>query len=369
MAKLKETAEQVKKQLLWKRPKLAVPAGELLSTGSSILNLACSGKPNGGLEKGKYYYFVGDSSSGKSFFTMSILAEASVNSQFDDYLLIYDDIEAGMNFDVEAFFGPRLKKRLIHKRGGKGGHKASADLEAHYDALDDLNAAKQPFIYITDSLDALKPRAELKMIRANKKAREKGNEEKGSYNTDKAKINSARMAPIVTALEDTGSIWVMISQTRDNIGFGAQYNPKTKGGGNAPTFYATLELWTSLRENIMSKPFRGKRRHQGILTRIKVKKNRLRGGVSVVDVPIYHSYGLDEIGGMVHWMAEEGFWKKAEKGSKIDPGEDLTCGPNTEDYLAKFVEENDLELDLRLKVAKAWNEIEEATRLERKPRY
>ena len=64
----------------------------------------------------------------------------------------------------------------------------------------------------------------------------RGDQEGGSYGTEKAKINSERLRPVVNALRKNGSILILISQSRDRIGFGAKFDPKTRGGGNAPTF-------------------------------------------------------------------------------------------------------------------------------------
>lgn len=73
-------------------------------------------------------------------------------------------------------------------------------------------------------------------------------------------------------------------------------------------FYATLELWTSVKEKI-KKVVRGKPRQLGIVASVQVKKNRLTGKESTVEVPFYHSCGIDDTGSCVDYLVEEGRWK------------------------------------------------------------
>jgi len=79
-----------------KREKLS-----FLSTGSTLLNLACTGKPYYGFAKGHYYFIVGDSVSGKTFLSLTCLAEASINPNFDNYRFIYDKDFLGRKFFVD----------------------------------------------------------------------------------------------------------------------------------------------------------------------------------------------------------------------------------------------------------------------------
>jgi len=70
-----------------------------------LLNLACTGNPNGGFFKGHYFQIVGDSTSGKTFLSLTCLAEANINKHFEDYRFIFDDGEGGALMDLTKFFG------------------------------------------------------------------------------------------------------------------------------------------------------------------------------------------------------------------------------------------------------------------------
>lgn len=366
----KTQTEQLKAELLRKQTPRPVPTEDLLSSGSTVLNLACSGRHAGAFAKGTYCFFVGDSSSGKTIFTMTTLAEAAKNKQFKDHRLILDDVEHGMKFDVESFFGSLLTKRLEPPFGTKAKPRHSRLLEESYDRLEDLLTAGEPVVYIQDSNDALLAGDDVKTRAKQRKAKESGEDAKGSYGTAKAKLNSSRLPHIVSRLARTGSILIIVSQTRANIGFGAQFNPKTRSGGNALTFYATLELWTSVTEHL-KKRVRGKDREIGIRTRIKVKKNRIQGGVQVVDVPIYRSLGLDDVGGCVDYLVSEKHWKTTSKedGAGKIIASDFDGVEMDRESLCQYIEANELERELKATVAQVWRSIDGECAVQRKRRY
>ena len=112
MGNFKMKTKDVKKMLLQKRKKETLTAKDFLSTGSTLLNLACTGFPDRGFAKGHYYFVVGDSISGKTFLVLTCLAEASINPNFKDYRFIYDSGEDGALMNIERFFGKGVASRL-----------------------------------------------------------------------------------------------------------------------------------------------------------------------------------------------------------------------------------------------------------------
>jgi RecA/RadA recombinase len=355
--------DKIKKQLTSK-PK-AIPQ-KRLSTGSTLLNLACSGKPNIGFLTSSYYYFVGDSASGKSWLTLTVFAEAANNPEFKDYKLIHDNAENGTLMDFRKFFGAAMAERVQPPKGTREEPIYSNTLEEFYYNLDDVSK-EGPFIYVLDSMDALTTDEELDTFSASKKS----GKSEGTYGTSKAKKNSTYMRIAFNKIRQSKSILVLISQTRDNIGFGAKFNPKTRGGGNALTFYAALEMWTSKAGHLKAKTGL----EQGIYCKIRVKKNRLTGRDRTVVIPILHSFGVDETGSMVDWLVDCGHWK-SNKEKK--PGQQGVVGKiDATDFdivadrenLVKHIEESGLERDLQRITAEKWTEIEEASQVHRKERY
>lgn len=268
----------------------------LIPTGSTTLNLECSGTVEGAFQAGKLVNLIGDSSSGKSFISLSSLAECSIDERFDAYRLIYDDVEAANEFDIEELFGSPLHKRLELK------HRSST-IEEFNDKIAHCLDENVPFIYVLDSFDALTSEAFKEKDDANRKKRDKGQDTTGSYGDGKARIFSDFCKNRIRDLKDTKSLLIIISQTRDNIGFGARFNPKTRSGGNALRFYSCHEIWLDCTKKIK----KGKR----ILmtnVRAKITKNKLTGDRGEAYFPILRDYGIDDMDSCITFMIEEGTW-------------------------------------------------------------
>ena len=130
------------------------------------------------------------------------------------------------------------------------------------------------------------------------------------------------------------------------------------------SFYANLEIWSSIK-NKFTKTVKGKKRQLGINCRLQVKKNRLTGQERTVEIPIYHSFGIDDIGSCVDYLVNENCW--SIKGNTINASEFDFKGSRTK--LISYIEDNDMEKDLRDLVGDTWNEIEAACSVKRKKRY
>lgn len=358
-------AQEVKERLTDRSPRNpSIHPDDLLSFGLTRLNLAVAGRTTGGIPKGKYIYFVGDSSSGKTWFVHQILAEAARNSFFDKYRFIYDASENGALMDVEYYFGRKLADRIVPPKGTVEEPKYSSTVQEMYYNIDDA-LDEGPCIFVEDSMDALLAEEDEEKFQEQKTAFEKGKETTGSYGVAKARVNSSNINRVVKRLEETGSILILISQTRDKIG-GVGYQTKTRSGGKALRFYAHVELWTSLKGPI-KKTVMGKEREIGNLIQIDVQKNRLTGWEGKIEVPFYRSFGLDEVGSCIDFLVEEKHWKKADKGGKIIAA-DFEFEGSRED-LIKTIEQNGDERELQLLVGAVWKKIEDASAVLRKPRY
>lgn len=339
-----------------------------LSTSCTLLNLACTDNPFIGFVRGKYYLLVGDSASGKTFLAMAAFAEASINPTFKDYRLIYDNSEDGMLMNVEKLFGKEVARRLEAPRNGKDGEPIySYTVEDFYYHLDDAVKHGKPFIYVMDSMDGLTSVDEVTKFDAHKRVARgtgKKGDEAGSYGTAKARINSEGLRKLMGKLRDSGSILIILSQTRDNIGFG--FEEKTRSGGRALKFYATVEIWTSVTGQI-NKVIRGKPRSVGVRVELRLKKNRITGKTPKVQTSIYPSYGIDDIGTCVDYLVSEEWWKQEKGKQAIEAGEfDMVLSRSK---LIQKIEEEGWEQELRAIVGKCWKEIEEASVPSRKGRY
>lgn len=382
-------AEAVKAAAKVKRPEryTSIPKKNFLSTGSTCLNLAFSGDIDGGVPKGLYAFYVGDSSAGKTMAAMSLLAEACMNPEFDDYRLIYDPSENGAHMNVAKFFGKKLAARLEPMFGTKEAPGVSSNLEEFYYYLLE-NLDRGPCVVVEDSMDALVPE-EVEKNQLAKIVRKKGKrgdgdppeaKAKGSMGVEKAKMNSQLMRKVSNKLAETGSILILLSQTRATIGYGAQFNPRTRSGGDALRFYNRLEVWLSPRDKVKKKVM-GKDRVVGMVTRAKMTKNHLTGWENgSVDLVYTRGVGLDDLAGCVRYLILEGHWSGAAKPSKpkADDGKakippkivapEFAFSGSTEELIA-HVQETNQERKLRELVGQVWNTIESQSTPVRKKRY
>lgn len=350
----KPLAEQVKDSANKKITKKVYTEKDLIPTSSTLLNLACSDTIYGGFGIGKLSNVIGDSSAGKTFLMLSSLAEMVYNDLFKEYELFFDDAEHALEFDFSQLFGIKFLKRVrMDKQSNTAQH-----FFAHI--LDRINKNK-PFIWVLDSFDAIESDEGTERAKDLVDQQLNGKtKEAGSYKTEKARLASEMFRTICSGLAETKSSLIIISQTRENIGFGAQFKPKVRSGGKALEFFSSHEMWLAVKGREKSK-----KREIGVTSEIKVTKNKLTGKRRTIEVPIYYDYGIDDIGSMINFMITEGNWKK--KGQIIETREFGIEA--TQKKLIKQIEEDELESKLKDIVSQTWLEIEESLRLNRKSRF
>jgi RecA/RadA recombinase len=320
----------------------------LIPTGNILLNLACSDHYYGGYGSGKIVNLIGDSSTGKTLLALSMMAEIALNKTFDNYQLIYDDVEAALEMDIQKMFGKNLSNRLVIQ--------SSDTIEDVYGFLVRTIQEKQPFIYVLDSLDALSSQDEQK--RSDEYAKEK--EVGGSYKTEKARMISEMLRVIVRDIKTTDSLVLVISQTRDNLGYGSMFSPKVRSGGKALKFYCTHEIWLTV-----GKKIKVKEREIGSMVQAKISKNKLTGKRREVEFPIYTEYGVDSIAANISFLIENNYWKKS--GSSIEaPDFDFK---GTMNALIKLIETDGFERKLDEITGTVWEQIEDSIKIDRKSKY
>lgn len=341
------------------------PKEDRLSTGCTLLNLALSGRPRWGLAKGWYLWFVGDSSSGKTWFSLQVLAEAARNPHFDGHRFVVDDVEHGGLMDVVRYFGADTAGRIEPPAGTRAEPEYSTTVQSFYYNLD-ANLDKGPCIYILDSMDALGEDASEGKFEAEKTVHLGGTAKvPGSMGMEKAKANSQNINRVVRRLRETGSVMIVIGQVRDKTG-GHIPGQKTVSGGRALKFYAHAQVWARPAAPI-KKTVLGIEREIGRTLELDIHKNRVSGWEGKFEVPFYRAHGIDDLGGVVDWLVEEKVWTKADKGAKVTVPE-LDFSGSREALIAK-IEAEDREQEVRALAGKRWQEIEEASAPKRKPRY
>src|SRR5574343_187619 len=94
---------------------------DLIPSGITLLDCALTENLKGGFCKGKVNTFPGKSQSGKTAMLLNHLAAIANDPRLDDYLLIFDDAENALEFDIRGIFGNKLAKRLRPPRIAKSG--------------------------------------------------------------------------------------------------------------------------------------------------------------------------------------------------------------------------------------------------------
>ncbi len=349
------TSEAVKKSV-----KAPIPAhrskkvwtqDELIPTGSTLLNLACTDTMYGGYGHGKMVNLIGDSSSGKTILALTMLACMTQEKRFDDYEFIYHDSEVALEFDIEYMFGPKVAKRIIMIEN------KNTIQDWYVEHLNRINNGV-PFVYVTDSFDGIGSNEESKrgqeMLKKALRKKEGGKEEKdkGSYSMEKQKWASEAFRQYAEGVAKTNSIDLIICQTRDKIG--AMFGPKkTKSGGTAMKFWMCHEIWLSHLRQIQHDV---RKRVTGNEVMAKITKNKLTGKVRKVTFPVYYEHGLDDIESCVNFLKEEKHWKTKTGKGLVIPEFDLEDGISKDDFI-QLVHD-----DIRSGSRKMYDQLREVTR-------
>lgn len=356
--------EKIKRQMTERSAAYVFDPENYVSSGSTLLNCGLTDNPYCAYEKGKYYFFVGDSQSGKTFFSMTLFAEAARDESFANYRFIHNNTEDGMMFDVARYFGQSVADRLEAPSYTEDGEPMSSEYLEDFYTHAKKCFLEGPCIYILDSIDALTSRQEEKKEAKMDIEAAAGRAVTGEMSDGKAKINSSRLRRLLKPMKKHGSILIIIVQTRDNLGNG--FSEKTRSGGRALKFYATSEIWTSVRKTL-TKEVKGKKRKYGIITQMDIKKNRHSDHVGSVEIPILAGYGFDDIGSCVDWLVENEHWKVSGK-RIVAP--DFSEEPLNREKLISVIEnKKNGHYKLQEIVGEAWNQIREAMKPKRKPRY
>lgn len=349
-------SEKIKKKLL---------PQNLLSCGSTLVNLATSNCASGALLKGRYYIMIGGSQTGKTWMYHAIFAESGLHKRFKNYRLIKDEPEMGSDFDIAYYFGQKTAARIEQAWPGridKDGNYIpnSRTVEEFYDnvenKLDECERDKTGMIYVLDSMDSLTTEASLKATAIAKENRASDKEIAGSYGDGKAKVNSQRLRNIVSRLDASGSILIIICQERDNLS--SPVGGKTFSGGNALLFYACVQFWFK-KIGAIDAIIKGKKRNLGSTTRCQIIKNRLTGQQDRdIAVSYYHSFGIDDVGDIIDFLLSEKHWNGGKTSTSKIEATEFNQSLSKEALVHYIQEDIERERTLRDIVEKVWKDIQ-----------
>jgi len=355
---VQSTVQQVESSVstTTERKRREIDLDQLIPSPSIPFNIECSGHPEGAFLKGTVANLIGDSHAGKTLFALSIFAECNLLGRFDNYRFILDDVEHANEFDIGYLFGEGCEERIETEV-------VSRTIEDFGDNVARALEGTKPFIYVLDSADALTSEAAVELDLENRKKREKGNEVSGSYGDGKAKAFSHFFTMKIDGLDRHESFILIISQTRDNIGFGAKFNPKIRSGGKALKFYSFHEVWLAM----LKKEKKGDRTYSTDV-QAKITKNKLTGRHGIAHFPILFDYGVDNLSSCIYFLLNEKHWTGNK--TSIDTKGWHPDGKVSFQKLVAYIEDNNQEHALALECKRAYDAvIEKMSPTHRKRRY
>ncbi len=357
------------------------------NTGNVMLNLAMTEKWDCGFGRGKVSNLIGGSFIGKTLQVKTCMAEIAHNPDLIEYDIIDDDVEHGTGFDIAKMFGQKTADRIKAPRYDDEEIPIYSDtVEDFIDNLYIRLKKKVPFLYALDTYDELTDKSEQKLVEDNIKIREKNREkvegkeskEKDTYGQEKNREFNRALRLCKSKLMETQSSLIVVSQVRDNLNaprFGNKLSKIRRNGGYALKHCSWHEIWLVPIEMIKRGP-EGRVREVGAWVEAIITKNRTTGKMRSVEFPIYYDYGVDNIEACIDFLVTSKFWKKNSKGvlsasRPFDfdlkwPAESGTVGRHE---MIKAVEDKNLEIRLYETAQKAWLEIEESLKIDRKSKY
>jgi RecA/RadA recombinase len=335
-------SSQIKKRVstpVKKKPALDGNTERMISTGSTLLDLAISGGRvrGGGIPGGVMVEIFGPHSSGKTV----LLCEIAGAVQRGGGDVLFRDPEARLNKQFAALFGLKVKKDNYTIPNTVT--QVFSDLNKWEPEGDGIHGI------FTDSLAALSTDMEM------------DKEEGDKMGMRRAKEFSEQLRKTCRILVQNNFLLVCSNQVRESM---ATVGPKYKSpGGEAIGFYSSLRLRTLIKEKLKPmKKMGGKEvtRVRGVVIMVEVFKNSTWEPYRTAPITIDFKYGIDDIRENLQFV------KRFKGLSYFDVnGEKLNISLEKS---IQLIEKNDWEDELREEVIDLWEAIEEKFVVERKPK-
>ena len=260
-----------------------------VDTGSYILNGLISGSIFGGVSGNKITAIAGESSTGKTFFSLAVVKNF-LDSNPDGYCL-YFDTEAAVNKSLLQSRGIDLSRVVVVNvvTIEEFRSKALKAVDMYLKAPED---ERKPCMFVLDSLGMLSTEKEITDALNEKQVRDmtKSQLVKGAFRMLTLKLGQANIPLIVT------------NHTYDVIG---SYVPtKEMGGGSGLKYAASTIIYLSKKKE------KDKTEVVGNIIKAKTAKSRLSKENREVNIRLYYDErGLDRYYGLLELGELGGMWK------------------------------------------------------------
>ena len=260
-----------------------------VDTGSYILNGLCSGSIFGGVSGNKITAIAGESSTGKTFFSLAVV-QNFLDSHPDGYCL-YFDTESAVTKSLLSSRGVDTTRTVVVNVVTIEDFRSKA-LRAVDLYLKTPTEDRKPCMFVLDSLGMLSTEKEIRDALDDKQVRDmtKSQLVKGAFRMLTLKLGQANIPMIVT------------NHTYDVIG---SYVPtKEMGGGSGLKYAASTIIYLSKKKE------KDGTEVVGNLIKAKTAKSRLSKENKDVTVRLYYDErGLDRYYGLLELGELGGLWK------------------------------------------------------------
>ena len=260
-----------------------------VDTGSYIFNGLVSGSIFGGVSGNKITAIAGESSTGKTFFSLAVVKNF-LDSNPDGYCL-YFDTEAAVNKSLLADRGIDLDRLVVINVVTIEEFRTNA-LKAVDIYLKKDTDERKPCLFVLDSLGMLSTEKEIRDALDDKQVRDmtKSQLVKGAFRMLTLKLGQANIPLIVT------------NHTYDVIG---SYVPtKEMGGGSGLKYAASTIIYLSKKKEKDGKEVIGN------IIKAKTHKSRLSKENKTVEIRLFYDHrGLDRYYGLLELGEIGGLWK------------------------------------------------------------
>ncbi len=255
-----------------------------VGSGSSMLDLAISNRPNGGFPVGRITEITGLEASGKSL----LAAHALANTQKAGGMAVYIDTENAVSREFLEAIGLDLQKMLY----------------VPLDTIEDIFEAIESIVESIrkSSKDRLVTIVVDSVMGASTKIEMAKEFDKDGYATSKSIILSKAMRKVTNMLGRNKICLIFTNQLRTRLGV-AFGDPYTTSGGKAIPFHSSVRLRLKSVGQIKVKKD-GVDQAIGIKTRCQVVKNRMGPPLKTIDYDIYFESGIDDFGGWLNVMKQ-----------------------------------------------------------------
>ena len=260
-----------------------------IDTGSYIFNAVVSGSVFGGVSSNKITAIAGESSTGKTYFSLAVVKNFLDNNP-DGYCL-YFDTEAAVNKGLLESRGVDLTRTVVVNVVTIEEFRTKA-LKAVAKYLEMPIEERKPCMFVLDSLGMLSTEKEIRDALDDKQVRDmtKSQLVKGAFRMLTLKLGQADIPLIVT------------NHTYDVIG---SYVPtKEMGGGSGLKYAASTIIYLSKKKE------KDKTEVVGNIIKAKTVKSRLSRENKDVEIRLYFDErGLDRYYGLLELGEIGGLWK------------------------------------------------------------